>query len=339
MSREEALINGLAGIGFGGAIGLLGRGLSRAARNVNLPLPRQLRRQCASFSADTLIATPDGDKPISEIEVGDVILAYSEATEEVDLYHVSATFQQQHNSTLDLTIDGETLHTTDEHPFYVVRDNEEQWVQAQHLHIGDSVLSGLGETGTVEDIIIINEPQMMYNLTVALVATYLVGDGQWVVHNVDLSGIGRIHGIIELLNPINREGRLERYINNLLRQAAEIQGLEHVLGYYDGEYVGNTRIAAEAPNIRKILIGRSVLLSRQQRQLRIASHELWHGELRVKNLRPINSGWGTPDYAIHEVTVERLAREGLIRHFGDRLSERERLASEAYEKAWLRHCP
>ncbi len=183
LSREEALINGLMGIGFGGAIGLLGRGISRAARNVNLPLPRQLRRQCASFSAETMVATPDGDKPISEIEVGDVILAYSEATEEVDIYHVSATHTQHHETTLDVTIDGETLHTTDEHPFYVIRDNEEQWVQAQHLHIGDAILSALGETGIVEDIIIIDQPQTMYNLTVSLVATYLVGNGQWVVHN------------------------------------------------------------------------------------------------------------------------------------------------------------
>ena len=136
-----------------------------------------------SFSADTLIATPDGDKPISEIEVGDVILAYSEATEEVDIYHVSATHNQRHDSTLDITIDGETLHTTDEHPFYVIRNDEEQWVEAKNLHIGDRVVSGFGETGTVEDIIVINEPQTMYNLTVNLAATYLVGDGQWVVHN------------------------------------------------------------------------------------------------------------------------------------------------------------
>ncbi len=194
LSREEALINGLAGIGFGGAMGVLGRGVSRALRNTNLPTnprvrlprgtaPNQLRRQCASFSADTLIATPDGDKPISEIEVGDVILAYSEATEEVDLYHVSATHTQHHETTLDVTIDGETLHTTDEHPFYVVRDDEEQWVEAQDLHIGDAILSALGETGIVEDIVIVDQPQTMYNLTVALVATYMVGDGQWVVHN------------------------------------------------------------------------------------------------------------------------------------------------------------
>ncbi len=191
LSREEALINGLMGIGFGGAIGLLGRGLSRAARRSGLldRVPRSTpapSRICpASFSADTLIATPEGDKPISEIEVGDVILAYSEATEEVDIYHVSATHNQRHDSTLDITIDGETLHTTDEHPFYVIRDDQEQWVQAKHLHIGDAILSALGETGIVEDIIIIDQPQMMYNLTVALVATYMVGDGQWVVHNQD----------------------------------------------------------------------------------------------------------------------------------------------------------
>ncbi len=186
LSREEALINGLMGIGFGGAIGLLGRGISRAARNVNLPLPRQLRRQCASFSAETMVATPDGDKPISEIEVGDVILAYSEATEEVDIYHVSATHTQHHETTLDVTIDGETLHTTDEHPFYVVRDNEEQWVQAKHLQADDRVLAADGTLGVVEAIEIVDQPQTMYNLTVSLVATYLVGDGQWLVHNVQI---------------------------------------------------------------------------------------------------------------------------------------------------------
>ncbi len=189
LSREEALINGLMGIGFGGAIGLLGRGISRAARNVNLPLPRQLRRQCASFSAETMVATPDGDKPISEIEVGDVILAYSEATEEVDIYHVSATHTQHHETTLDVTIDGETLHTTDEHPFYVVRDNEEQWVQAKHLQADDRVLAADGTLGVVEAIEIVDQPQTMYNLTVSLVATYLVGDGQWVVHNSDFCSI------------------------------------------------------------------------------------------------------------------------------------------------------
>ncbi len=181
LSREQAIINGLAGIGFGGAIGLLGRGLSRAARNINLP--NNLRRQCASFSADTLIATPEGDKPISEIEVGDVILAYSEATEEVDIYHVSATHTQHHETTLDVAIDGETLHTTDEHPFYVIRDDQEQWVQAKHLQADDRVLAADGTLGVVEAIEIVDKPQTMYNLTVALVATYLVGDGQWVVHN------------------------------------------------------------------------------------------------------------------------------------------------------------
>ncbi len=232
MSREQALINGLMGIGFGGAIGLLGRGLSRAARNINLP--NNLRRQCASFSADTLIATPDGDKPISEIEVGDVILAYSEATEEVDLYHVSATHTQRHDSTLDITIDGETLHTTDEHPFYVVRDDQEQWIEAKHLHIGDSVLSGLGETGTVEDIIIIDQPQTMYNLTVSLVATYLVGNGQWVVHNQDDDIYYRFFTESDpttLLPDVSRSRLIRR---SLIHLATQSEGLTRLLANLHG---------------------------------------------------------------------------------------------------------
>ncbi len=207
LSREQALINGLMGIGFGGAIGLLGRGLSRAARRSGLldRVPRSTpapSRICpASFSADTLIATPDGDKPISEIEVGDVILAYSEATEEVDIYHVSATHTQHHETTLDVTIDGETLHTTDEHPFYVIRDNEEQWVEAKHLQADDRVLAADGTLGVVEAIEIVDKPQTMYNLTVALVATYMVGDGQWVVHNQNCDDIsGAKTRILELFS-------------------------------------------------------------------------------------------------------------------------------------------
>ncbi len=263
MSREEALINGLMGIGFGGAIGLLGRGISRAARNINLPnnlpLPRQLRRQCASFSADTLITTPDGDKPISEIEVGDVILAYSEATEEVDIYHVSATHTQRHDTTLDITIDGETLHTTDEHPFYVIRDDQEQWVQAKHLHIGDAILSALGETGIVEDIVIVDEPQTMYNLTVSLVATYLVGDGQWLVHNQGESEVPLIlvSDAEDYLNQLRNVGMDIALRNPNIHQhpAALTQGFKprspgaEMTIFWHVRYGSNAKTAARSPYI------------------------------------------------------------------------------------------
>jgi hypothetical protein len=42
----------------------------------------------------------------------------------------------------------------------------------------------MGFLGILEAIERIDAPRMMYNLSVAVVATYLVGDGRWVVHNV-----------------------------------------------------------------------------------------------------------------------------------------------------------
>ena len=99
---------------------------------------------------------------------------------------MTATYAQQHETTLDVTISGEVIHTTEEHPFYVVADGR-GWVEAGQLAIGDAVLAADGTTGAVGAVTVIPTPQTMYNLTVEWVATYLVGDGQWVVHNVNVT--------------------------------------------------------------------------------------------------------------------------------------------------------
>ena len=101
------------------------------------------------------------------------------------MFVVEATHKQVHPTTLDVTIDGETIHTTDEHPFLIVLENGVQWTEAKHLNSGDAVLASDGSLGEVESVNVIDEPQTMYNLTVDLVATYLVGEQGWVVHNVD----------------------------------------------------------------------------------------------------------------------------------------------------------
>jgi len=47
------------------------------------------------------------------------------------------------------------------------------------------VLSLNGEYGVVDDILIEDRTQTMYNLTVDVVHTFAVGDGEWVVHNLN----------------------------------------------------------------------------------------------------------------------------------------------------------
>ena len=107
-------------------------------------------------------------------------LQYSEGEDEVNVFHVTAVHAQEHATTLDLLIAGETVHTTEEHPFFV---KDKGWVEASKLAVGDLVRRGGGSYGIVEVVLIIDEPQVMYNLSVSHVATYLVGEGLWVVHN------------------------------------------------------------------------------------------------------------------------------------------------------------
>jgi len=49
------------------------------------------------------------------------------------------------------------------------------------------VLALDGEYGEVDDILIEDRTQTMYNLTVDVVHTFAVGDGEWVVHNCDFT--------------------------------------------------------------------------------------------------------------------------------------------------------
>jgi hypothetical protein len=79
-----------------------------------------------------------------------------------------------------VTIGGELLETTPEHPFYT-SDNE--WVAAGELEVGDDIRRADGSYREVEAIEFIHQPQVMYNLTVDEAHTFFVGDGQWLVHN------------------------------------------------------------------------------------------------------------------------------------------------------------
>lgn len=92
---------------------------------------------------------------------------------------------------IHLTINGETIATTPEHPFYeretapwlAVGETEGRWTRAGELIAGDQIQQADGTTGVVQTIVFEATPQVMYNLTVAEAHTFFVGDGNWLVHN------------------------------------------------------------------------------------------------------------------------------------------------------------
>ncbi|MFN8444518.1 MAG: polymorphic toxin-type HINT domain-containing protein [Caldilineaceae bacterium] len=157
-----------------------------------------------SFSADTLVMTARGLRPISELIEGDLVLAWDEATGKQGYFVVTDTISHVDPQIVLLTLDGdpssgsgtETLETTAEHPFYVVEGNQwlpltvnGRWVEVGELQVGDDVLQADGTTGEVRSVRVVMVTQQMYNVTVDQAHTFFVGRGQWLVHNC--GGIGK----------------------------------------------------------------------------------------------------------------------------------------------------
>ena len=134
-----------------------------------------------SFAAGTPVAV-EGDKsvPIEEIEVGDEVEAWDEASGEVQPRTITAVIIGYDGTTGTVEIDGERISTTAGHPFYTT---ERGWVDAADLRSGDHVPSADGSVGVVGEISWDGGPATMFNLTVEIAHTYFVGDGEWLVHN------------------------------------------------------------------------------------------------------------------------------------------------------------
>ncbi|MDJ0754742.1 MAG: DNA/RNA non-specific endonuclease [Ardenticatenaceae bacterium] len=132
-----------------------------------------------SFTADTLVHTATGPVAISQLSLGTPVWAIDEHSGRFGYYPVIAIWSHEDDNLLDLTISGETINTTSDHPFLTA---DGQWVTAGDLTIGQSV-QGSFAAGVVEEAVALDASQTMFNITVSQANTYAVGDGGWVVHN------------------------------------------------------------------------------------------------------------------------------------------------------------
>jgi len=137
-----------------------------------------------SFSAETQVLMADGStKPISEIRIGDRVIAFDPETGERGDRVVSRLWV--HDDVLvDLHVGGGSIKTTEDHPFWNQTDGE--WQQASNLDPGDFVLSSDGDLLGVGGIDWVSaQRSTAYNLTVRDIHTYfvVVGDEEVLVHN------------------------------------------------------------------------------------------------------------------------------------------------------------
>ncbi|MGQ0632649.1 MAG: RHS repeat-associated core domain-containing protein [Sporichthyaceae bacterium] len=137
-----------------------------------------------SFGAATAVLMGDGtSKPISEIQIGDMVWAKDPTTGEAGPREVTAVWVH-HDTLSELVVDGGVIVTTEDHPFWNATDGE--WQRADQLDRGES----LGTIGGQRANVVSFEPgrgdvATAYNLTVDGLHTYFVQSAgtRALVHN------------------------------------------------------------------------------------------------------------------------------------------------------------
>ena len=139
----------------------------------------------SSFEAGTLVRTKDGLKPIEQIQVGDEVAAWDEATNTIQYQKVTERYVREATQALKITVqakDGktETFTVTPEHPFLTPKS---QWAAISGYEIGDQIATAIGEPVTITAIETLEGKREVFNLSVAEDHSYAVGElGVW-AHN------------------------------------------------------------------------------------------------------------------------------------------------------------
>ena len=144
------------------------------------------------FVAGTLVLTASGLVAIENIKPGDMVYAADAETLEVSTKQVLETYIRETSSLVHLTINGENIISTYDHPYYV---KDKGFVSAEALWIGAELIDKNGNVVLVEQLYRENlgdESVKVYNFQVDDYHTYFVSEYCILVHNAgDLYARGK----------------------------------------------------------------------------------------------------------------------------------------------------
>lgn len=137
------------------------------------------------FVAGTLVLTANDVIAIEMIKVGDMVYAADADTLEVALKPVLETYIRETSQLVHLTVNGEEIISTYDHPYYV---KDKGFVSAEQLWIGAELVDNNRNVLLVEQIyreVIDNDTVNVYNFLVKDLHTYFVGELGILVHNAN----------------------------------------------------------------------------------------------------------------------------------------------------------
>lgn len=136
------------------------------------------------FVAGTMVLTAAGHVAIECIHAGDRVISTDPDTMERAEKTVLETYVRESSDVIHLTIGGEVITATHDHPFYV---QDVGFVSAGSLYVGDKLIGADGKIQPVEDLRkeTLAEPVAVYNFKVETFHTYHIGEASVFVHNAD----------------------------------------------------------------------------------------------------------------------------------------------------------
>ena len=137
----------------------------------------------ACFIAGTFVQIEDGEKPIEEIQAGDYVWAWDEATGDVTLKKVVETYVRETDELVHVFVNNEEIICTPSHPFY---SPVKGWTDAVQLRAGDILVLVNGEYVVIEKVQheLLETPVKVYNFNVEDYHTYYVAESSVLVHNL-----------------------------------------------------------------------------------------------------------------------------------------------------------
>ena len=158
------------------------------------------------FAPETLVATPEGQRPIGEIRQGDAVLAFDHGVGEWREKRVEKFHENIYDGPLfSIHTDNGLVRTTINHPFWVLNgfdlderqtprelaENEDQglslpgrWVNSHELRCGDVLI---GQDGQQQVVLRVEQEYvqafLVHNLTISEDHTFAVGADGVLVHN------------------------------------------------------------------------------------------------------------------------------------------------------------
>lgn len=136
------------------------------------------------FVAGTLISTINGYENIENISIGEIVLSYNEQTKQNEYKQVNRTMiHKVYEKIYTLYIENEIIEVTGIHPFYIKRNNKEEWLEVKDINKKDLVLFANGTWHKIDKILIETKFETVYNFEVEDNHNYYISASQILVHN------------------------------------------------------------------------------------------------------------------------------------------------------------